>query len=57
MDKLLTPQEVADRLGVKATTVLNMALDGRIPRVKLGRRIVRFEWDKVKAALDATQKK
>ena len=37
MDRLLTAQEVAERLGVNAHWVSAQARAGRIPHVRLGR--------------------
>lgn len=51
MAKLLSPAEVAERLGLKPNTVLELARQGRIPRVLLSRRIVRFDWPAVAKAL------
>lgn len=41
MDKLLTPQQIADVLGVKISTIYQWTHQGFIPHVKLGR-LVRF---------------
>lgn len=41
MDKLLTPQEIADCLGVKPSTIYQWTHQGFIPHVKVGR-LVRF---------------
>ena len=37
MDRLLTAEEIADRLGVKTQWVWAQARAGRIPHVRLGR--------------------
>ncbi len=37
MDRLLTAEEIAERLGMKTQWVLAQALAGRIPLVRLGR--------------------
>jgi excisionase family DNA binding protein len=42
MQKLLIPQEMADILGVKASTIYQWTHQGFIPHVKLGR-FVRFD--------------
>ena len=39
MDKLHSPAEVADALGVKAQCVRDLALRGELPCVKVGRRV------------------
>lgn len=36
MDKLLTPQEIADNLGVKLSTIYSWTHTGFIPHIKLG---------------------
>jgi len=41
MDKLLTPQEIANCLGVQPSTIYQWTHQGFIPHVKLGR-LVRF---------------
>jgi excisionase family DNA binding protein len=41
-DQLLTKHEVASLLRVSAVTVTRMGRDGRLPRVKLNDRMVRF---------------
>ena len=41
MNRLLTPAEIADLLGVKTSTVYQWTHQGFIPHVKLGR-LVRF---------------
>jgi len=41
MEKLLTPQEVADYLGVKKSTIYQWTHQEYIPHVKLGK-LVRF---------------
>ena len=38
MDKLLSVQEVASRLGLSFWTVYRMARDGRLASIRLGRR-------------------
>jgi len=46
MNKLLTPQEVADLLSVRKSTIYQWTHQGYIPHVKLGK-FVRFNQDKV----------
>lgn len=41
-DRLLTPDEVAQMLGVKPTTVYKWAYERRLPAVKLRGRALRF---------------
>jgi prophage regulatory protein len=41
MDKLLTPQQIADVLGVQKSTIYQWTHQGFIPHVKIGR-LVRF---------------
>ena len=41
MNRLLTPQQIADYLGVKTSTIYQWTHQGFIPHVKLGR-FVRF---------------
>jgi excisionase family DNA binding protein len=41
MDKLLTPQQIADVLGVQPSTIYQWTHQGFIPHVKVGR-FVRF---------------
>ncbi len=42
MEKLLTPQQIAEVLGVKTSTIYQWTHQGFIPHVKLGR-LVRFK--------------
>jgi len=39
MDQLLTPQEVADRLGTSLRFVRRLVLERRIPFIKVGRHV------------------
>ena len=39
MDQLLSPQEVADRLGTSLRFVRRLVLERRIPFIKLGRHV------------------
>jgi excisionase family DNA binding protein len=39
MDRLLSPQEVADRLGTSLRFVRRLVLERRIPFIKLGRHV------------------
>jgi excisionase family DNA binding protein len=49
-DRLLTIEEIAERLSVPPSWVAQSARDGRIPHVRLGR-YVRFNWPDVEAWL------
>jgi len=51
MNKLLTPQEVADLLSVRKSTIYQWTHQGYIPHVKLGK-FVRFKEDKVMEWVD-----
>lgn len=46
MDKLLTPQEMADCLGVKPSTIYQWTHQGFIPHIKMGK-LVRFKEQEV----------
>ncbi len=46
---------VAEALGVTRGTVLEMAREGRIPRVKLSRRFVRFDLGQVLQAVQGRE--
>ena len=48
----LTTAQIAARLHVKPNTILEYAKSGRIPCVRVSRRVVLFEWEKVRVALD-----
>lgn len=50
---LLTPEQVGERLGYTPRYVLRLAREGKLPRVKLGRRSVRFRPDDVRAYIHA----
>ena len=51
MENLLTPQEIADVLGVKASTIYQWTHEEYIPHVKLGR-FVRFRQSQVERWLE-----
>jgi excisionase family DNA binding protein len=55
--ELLTPEEVAGRLRLgSAETVRRMAREGRLPHVKIARRVL-FDWDEVaKVVRDAAKR-
>jgi excisionase family DNA binding protein len=42
MDQFLTPEQVAEKLGVKLSTIYNWTHIGYIPHTKLGR-LIRFQ--------------
>lgn len=48
---LLNPKELAEHLGVTLGLVYRMSSDGRIPKVRIGHRTVRFDLDAVLARL------
>jgi excisionase family DNA binding protein len=50
-DDLLTATELANRLRVKPSTVLDWQRAGRIPAVRLSHKILRFNLGEVVAAL------
>jgi excisionase family DNA binding protein len=50
---LLTTEEVAELLGVSTRTVHRLADNGRLPRIRLGHRTVRFSPESVAALIDA----
>lgn len=51
--ELLTAEEVAERLEVSPRYVLRLAREGRLPRVKLSHKCVRFRPDDVRAYVHA----
>lgn len=52
MEKLLTPQEIADILGVQPSTIYQWTHQGYIPHVKIGK-FIRFRLADVSKWLDA----
>jgi len=50
-DDLLTATELAERLRVKPSTVLDWQRAGRIPAIRLSHKILRFNLGEVVAAL------
>jgi excisionase family DNA binding protein len=56
MDKLLTPQEVAEKLGVKKSTIYSWTHQGFIPFTKAGR-LLRFRETDVMLWLNKRSKK
>jgi excisionase family DNA binding protein len=60
MTEIKTPDEgfldkggLAQKLQCHTRTVENLMAEGKIPYIKLGRKLVRFDWEKVKARLIA----
>jgi excisionase family DNA binding protein len=53
MDKLLTIQEVADKLSVSVATLYEWSRRGQIPSIKLSRRALRFKESEINAFLSA----
>ncbi len=53
--ELLTSQELAAVLKVRAETVRRWSRDGKIPQVRISRRVRRFIWADVQQALAADQ--
>jgi len=56
MNRLLTPQEIADYLGVKQSTIYQWTHQGFIPHLKLGR-FVRFRESQVRQWLEHKEEK
>lgn len=54
---LLNAEELAKRLGMSWQSVLVMAREGRIPRIRISRNVVRFDWEEVMKALKKNQAK
>lgn len=50
-DDLLTATELADRLRIKRSTVLDWHRSGRIPSIRLSHKVLRFNLGEVLAAL------
>ena len=50
-DRLLTTRVVAERLGVKPTTLRRWAREGRVPSYRVGRKTLRFDLADVFAAI------
>jgi excisionase family DNA binding protein len=49
---LVNAAEIGRMLGVSARTVLSWHVQGRIPGLKIGERVVRFDINAVRAALE-----
>jgi excisionase family DNA binding protein len=50
--KLLTAEQVADLLGLKLGTIRNMTSGGELPRVRLGKRAVRYRYLDILALIE-----
>jgi excisionase family DNA binding protein len=50
-DDLLTAAELADRLRVRPSTILEWQRSGRIPSIRLSHKVLRFDLTAVLAAL------
>ena len=50
-NELLDCYGLAERLGVSANTVLKWARQGKIPAIRVSRKVVRFHYDSIVAAL------
>ena len=50
-DNLLTPEQLAERLGVKPSTIQQWAKIGKIPEIRISAKVRRFDYDEVIAAL------
>ena len=49
---LLTKQQLAERLGISINGLDGLVRKRKIPAIKISHRCVRFDWLKVRAALD-----
>lgn len=57
-DKLLTKEELREKLNVPSTRMIDELMRKRkIPFIKLGHKTVRFDYEKVRAALDKFEHK
>ena len=54
--KMLSAEELAERLGLTVRKVLELANEGLIPEVRVSERIRRFDYDDVIAALKAVRR-
>ena len=48
---LLTPNQVAARLAISKRTVLRLAAAGKLPFIRLGTRLIRFDPERVESWL------
>jgi len=54
-EDLLTPKELADKLGIKKSTIYHWSHIDYIPTVKLGN-LIRFRWSSIIKWLDKKEK-
>jgi len=55
--RLLTTDELAERLNVEPRTIVLWRKDRRIPYVKLAHKTVGYDWERVRAALEGYEVK
>lgn len=55
--RLVSANEIGERVGLHAKTIRRYALEGKIPSVPVAHNVVRFDYEKVEAALKAMAKK
>ena len=53
--RLLTTQQVADRIGITTATVLRRVDDGKLPAFRIASNALRFDPDEVDAFLEGTR--
>ena len=53
-DELLTAEELGARIRLKPDTIVSWARQGRIPSLRLSRKVIRFRLTDVVAALEGT---
>ena len=56
-DKLVTIKELSEKLGIAIPTLYQWKETGKIPSIKCGGKLVRFELDEVLARLKNSQEK
>ena len=54
-DGLLTPEDVAGKIGVSKFTILKWAREDRIPSITISPKVIRFELEAVVEALKETE--
>ena len=54
-EDLLTPQELANKLGVKQSTIYHWTHIGYIPTVKIGN-LIRFRWSSIHKWIEKQEK-
>ena len=50
-EDLITAEELAERLGVTEATVRRWAVTSRIPAYRIGKKIVRFNYEEVRQVM------